>query len=81
MIKNLDKTNNCDKLSAMLHEIHCSCGKLIGRGRGIFEIPCRYKNNHGGERVLVLGEATAMGTKIYNVRPEKDSGVSVEMIP
>jgi hypothetical protein len=68
-------------LSSKLMTIYCSCGKKIGRGLGYFELVCRHRGNHRGDRMLVLGEVSRTGTKILSVSPIIVEGVTVEMMP
>ena len=78
--RNLDLHTACDTIAARLTKIRCSCGKRLGRGRGFFELPCNNKKFHGGNKVLVLGEAMEGKTKIMRIMPIPDESTPVRAI-
>lgn len=70
---------DCAILSSKLINIYCTCGHKIGRGIGYFELVCRHRGNHHGDRVIVLGEVSRTGTKILSISPVIVPGVTAEV--
>lgn len=80
----LDNSAGCDTLSKKLVDLYCSCGKKIGRGRGVIEIRCRNskrKDKHWGIDVWVLVETVGNKSRIISITPAVTPGIITGITP